>query len=154
MSTMTRQKRYSLQKGLGYRLSLLASINSRKIETHLAGLGLTRLMWCVLLAIEEEGLTQPSEIADFIGINRTAASRTLRQMHERELINRLPGRNDGRNVVVSATEKGKKALDAAIPMALVVAQEIRSKLTAEEVTLFENLLDKMLAGEIRDLSKL
>ncbi len=151
---MTKQKRYSLQKGLGYRLSLLASITSRKIETYLADLGLTRLMWCVLLAIEEEGLTQPSEIADFIGINRTAASRTLRQMHERKLINRLPGRDDGRNIVVAATEKGKKALDKAIPKALVVAQDIRSKLTEEEVAVFEGLVDKMLAGEIRDLSKL
>ncbi len=151
---MTNQKRYSLQKGLGYRLSLLASITSRKIETYLADLGLTRLMWCVLLAIEEEGLTQPSEIADFIGINRTAASRTLRQMHERKLINRLPGRDDGRNIVVTATEKGKKALDKAIPKALVVAQDIRSKLTEEEVAVFEGLVDKMLAGEIRDLSKL
>ena len=149
---MTKQKRYSLQKGLGYRLSLLASITSRKIETYLADLGLTRLMWCVLLAIEEEGLTQPSEIADFIGINRTAASRTLR--HERKLINRLPGRDDGRNIVVTATEKGKKALDKAIPKALVVAQNIRSKLTEEEVAVFEGLVDKMLAGEIRDLSKL
>ncbi len=143
-----------MQKGLGYRLSLLASITSRKIETYLADLGLTRLMWCVLLAIEEEGLTQPSEIADFIGINRTAASRTLRQMHERKLINRLPGRDDGRNIVVTATEKGKKALDKAIPKALVVAQDIRSKLTEEEVAVFEGLVDKMLAGEIRDLSKL
>ena len=151
---MKKQKRYSLQKGLGYRLSLLASITSRKIETYLADLGLTRLMWCVLLAIEEEGLTQPSEIADFIGINRTAASRTLRQMHERKLINRLPGRDDGRNIVVTATEKGKKALDKAIPKALVVAQDIRSKLTEEEVAVFEGLVDKMLAGEIRDLSKL
>lgn len=151
---MTKQKRYSLQKGLGYRLGLLASITSRKIETYLADLGLTRLMWCVLLAIEEEGLTQPSEIADFIGINRTAASRTLRQMHERKLINRLPGRDDGRNIVVTATEKGKKALDKAIPKALVVAQDIRSKLTEEEVAVFEGLVDKMLAGEIRDLSKL
>jgi DNA-binding MarR family transcriptional regulator len=75
-------------------------------------------------------------------------------MQERKLINRLPGRDDGRNIVVSATEKGKKALDAAIPMALVVAREIRSKLTEEEVAVFEGLVDKMLAGEIRELSKL
>lgn len=151
---MTREKRFNLQKGLGYRLSLLASINSRKIESHLTELGLTRLMWCVLLAIEEEGLTQPSEIAEFIGINRTAASRTLRQMHERKLINRLPGRDDGRSILVTATEKGKQALEAALPKARIVAQEIRSKLTEEELAIFEELLDKMLAGESRDLSKL
>lgn len=151
---MAKQKRFSLQQGLGYRLSLLASINSRKIETHLSKLGLTRLMWCVLLAIEEEGLTQPSEIAEFIGINRTAASRTLRQMNERKLINRLPGLDDGRNIVVTATDTGRAALDQAIPKARIVAQEIRSKLTPEELTVFEALVDKMLAGEIRDLSKL
>lgn len=151
---MTPEKRFNLQKGLGYRLSLLASINSRKIESHLTELGLTRLMWCVLLAIEEEGLTQPSEIAEFIGINRTAASRTLRQMHERKLINRLPGRDDGRSILVTATEKGKQALEAALPKARIVAQEIRSKLTEEELAIFEELLDKMLAGESRDLSKL
>jgi DNA-binding MarR family transcriptional regulator len=151
---MKPHKRYSLHKGLGYRLSLLASINSRKIEAHLSQLGLTRLMWCVLLAIEEERLTQPSEIAEFIGINRTAASRTLRQMHERKLINRLPGRGDGRSIMVTATEKGRQALDESIPKAQVVAQEIRSKLSREELAVFEELVDKMLAGEIRDLAKL
>ena len=139
---------------MGYRLSLLASINSRKFEVLLSEIGLTRLMWCVLLAIEEEKLTQPSEIASFIGINRTAASRTLRQMHERGLINRLAGRKDGRNIVVTTTDAGKAALDQAIPMARTVGGEIRAKLTPEEAATLEALVDKMLAGENRDLSGL
>jgi len=154
MSNMTKQKRYSLHHAMGYRLSLLASINSRKFEVLLSEIGLTRLMWCVLLAIEEEKLTQPSEIASFIGINRTAASRTLRQMHERGLINRLAGRKDGRNIVVTTTDAGKAALDQAIPMARTVGGEIRAKLTPEEAATLEALVDKMLAGENRDLSGL
>jgi DNA-binding MarR family transcriptional regulator len=51
--------------------------------------------WCILLAVEEEGLKNPSEIAQFVGIDRTATSRALRQLEDEGLIAREMGARTG-----------------------------------------------------------
>lgn len=151
---MSTAKRYSLHQGFGYQLSLLGQINSRRMEAGLKQLGLTRMMWCVLLAVVEEGLVRPSEIAEFIGINRTAASRTLRQMETDGLILRKSGKNDQRNTTVHVTKKGHALLNNAIPHAQEVARHIRSKLTTSEAEKLQELLTKLMVGEARDVSSL
>ncbi len=108
---------YHLHASLGYQLSLAARIQERRLEEHLKSLGLTRTTWCVLLAIGNEGLAQPSDIAHFIGIDRTAASRALRQMQDRGLIDRVAGQGDGRTRTVVLTELGTDQLAKGIPMA-------------------------------------
>lgn len=71
---------YALHESLGYLLSVAARNQERNIETAMKKLGLTRTGWCVLLAIGHEGLSKPSEIASYVLIDRTAASRALRQL--------------------------------------------------------------------------
>lgn len=151
---MSKAKRYNLQTALGYRLTLLASINNRKFERALSDLGLTRLMWCVLLSVEEEQLTHPSDIAAFIGIDRTAASRTIRSMKAADLIDVKRADDDGRSRHVTTTELGKQRLDRSIPLAVQASKNLKSKLEKHELVEFERLIEKMLAGEDRSLSKL
>ena len=117
MITMSGTEPYHLHASLGYQLSLAARIQERRLEEHLKSLGLTRTTWCVLLAIGNEGLGQPSDIARFIGIDRTAASRALRQMQERGLIDRVAGKNDRRTRTVVLTELGAELLVKGTPMA-------------------------------------
>ena len=64
---MPRPRRYHLHASLGYRLTRAARIAERRFEDRLSDKGLTRMSWCVLLAVGEEGLTMPSDIADFGG---------------------------------------------------------------------------------------
>ncbi len=151
MSTM---KKYDLHQSPGYQLTMLARLNERGFEKKLQPLGLTRPMWCVLLALREEGLSAPSEIAEFIGIDRTATSRTLRQMEEKSFIERAGGNSDGRTRRVTITDQGKEALDQAIPIAQENAANFTRKLTQEEQVEMSRLVQKLLAGETRNISKL
>ena len=75
---------YELHRRLGYRISVLSRIMQSRLERMIAELGLTRLMWCVLTGVGEEGVITPSELADYIGITRPATSRLLRDMEATE----------------------------------------------------------------------
>ncbi|MEM1302763.1 MAG: MarR family transcriptional regulator, partial [Pseudomonadota bacterium] len=80
--------RYRLHDSLGYNLSLAARLQERRLDDGLRSLALTRTNWCILLAVGVEGLSGPSDIAAFVGIDRTATSRALRQMEQAGLIER------------------------------------------------------------------
>jgi MarR family transcriptional regulator, transcriptional regulator for hemolysin len=151
---MAKTRRYDLQNALGYQITLLARINERLFEKRLCGLGLTRQMWCVLLAVEEEGLSNPSDIARFIGINRTAASRTLRRMESLGLIRRQGADCDRRKTMVLITPQGKDTMLTSIPQAQFAAERLKSKLTQAEQTQLCDLIAKLLQGEDRDISNL
>lgn len=138
---------YRLHASLGYRLSLAARLQERRLEAGLKRLGLTRTNWCALLAVGVEGLTQPSEIAEFIGIDRTATSRALRQMEADGMIAREGGEADRRTTTVSLTEKGHRLLARGIPFAEANNAAMAVKLQPGEERELRRLLARLVEGE-------
>lgn len=138
---------YRLHASLGYRLSLAARLQERRLEVGLKRLGLTRTTWCALLAVGSEGLAQPSEIAEFIGIDRTATSRALRQMEEDGMIARVGGQADRRTTTVSLTAKGRQLLAKGTPLAEANNAAMAAKLDPEEEAELQRLLSLLVKGE-------
>jgi DNA-binding MarR family transcriptional regulator len=145
---------YDLHASLGYQLTLLSRINERKFEQHLAPLGLTRVKWCVLLAVHEQGLKNPSDIAEFVGIDRTATSRALRALDSDGLISRCSGKNDKRMTEVALTTKGHNVLAGAIAAAKTNANHFSEKLSWYERTTLTEIIQKLMKGEARDVAGL
>lgn len=145
---------YRLHASLGYKLSIAARLQERRLDEGLKALGLTRTTWCVLLALGNEGLTQPSDIAQFIGIDRTATSRALRQMEAAGLLDRQAGDGDRRTTRVSLTPEGAALIARGTPMAQANNDAMRAKLTQAEYERLVALLEKVITGENPDLSVL
>lgn len=145
---------YRLHRSLGYQLSLTARIQEQRLEDGLRGLGLTRITWCILLAAGIENLSQPSEIAKFIGIDRTATSRALRQMEADGLIGRSDGTSDRRTTTVALTQAGHTRLRAAEPFARENLRIYRDRLTDAEHAELHRLLAKLREGEPAGLERL
>ncbi|RVT86707.1 MarR family transcriptional regulator [Rhodobacteraceae bacterium CCMM004] len=144
---------YSLHSSLGYRLSLAARLQERRLDDGLKPLGLTRVTWCVLLALGPGGCRKPSEIARFIGIDRTATSRALRQLEAAGLISRSSGDGDRRTTVVALTEAGHETLAQGVPIAQGNARALKYKLTADEWQQMSDLLARLIEGESQDLPR-
>ena len=142
---------YRLHASLGYRLSLAARLQERRLEDGLRALGLTRITWCVLLAVGNEGLDRPTDIAAFVGIDRTATSRALRQMEAAGLIERASGEDDRRTTTVTLTAKGRKWLADGTPFAVANNHAMMAKLSDDETAELIRLLDKVVEGEAMDL---
>ena len=134
---------YDLHSGLGYRLTIAARTNNAGFEATLAAFGLTRQMWCVLVAVGEQQITAPSAIADYIGIIRPAASRTLKQMEKSGLLKRVSGTQDKRTTQVQLTPQGKAALQQTLPLALQTREQIDAALNPAEQAHLIALLEKL-----------
>lgn len=138
---------YHLHGSLGYQMTVAARIQEKRLEDRLKTLGLTRITWCILLAAGTEGLAHPSAIASFVGIDRTAISRALRQMEDDGLIRRKAGKTDRRTTLVEVTETGAARVEQAIPVAQENSRLVEAKLTPGEVADFRRILCKLREGE-------
>lgn len=143
---------YRLHASLLYQLTLTSRLQERRLEEGLRAMGLTRVNWCVLLAVGNEALTQPSAIAEFIGIDRTAMSRALRQMEAQGLVARRAGvGRDRRRTEVALTEKGGEMLRQATPVAEENARHFLAKLPGTGAEDLRGLLTRLREGEPRNL---
>ena len=145
---------YRLHQSLGYQLSLAARLQERRLEEGLRRLGLSRITWCVLLAVGNEGLRQPSDIARFVGTDRTATSRALRQMEADGLIERSSGTGDRRTTSVCLTPLGARRLAEGTPLAEENGRVLEGKLAPGEEAELRRLLAKLRAGEDMALKRL
>ena len=143
---------YRLHASLGYNLSLAARLQERRLDDALKTLDLTRTTWCILLAVGNEGLTQPSDIATFVGIDRTATSRALRTMETAGLIEREAGRRDRRTTTVSLTDLGVQRIAQGTPYAVQNNALMRRKLGTEDYGHLVTLLERLTEGESAGLS--
>lgn len=126
-------------------------MQERRLDSGLRSLKLTRITWCVLLAVGNEKLVRPSDIAAFIGIDRTATSRALRQMDTAGLIQRSTGSGDRRTTTVELTDAGLTLLDEGTPMAAANNAVMNSRLNASERQELQRLLLKTRGTEDIDL---
>ena len=145
---------YDLHASLGYQMSVTARLLERGFETRLKEIGLTRITWCILLAVGPQKLSQPSDIADFVGIDRTATSRALRQMEASGLIDRASGDKDKRTTLVKLTSAAHEKLTQSSEHAADNAAHFDNKLTPEESANLRVLLTKLRADEDNPLQRL
>lgn len=148
---MTARPPYRLQDSILYQMTLTSRLQERRLEEGLRGLGLTRITWCVLLAVHNEGCTRPSEIAQFIGIDRAATSRALRQMEAEGWLRREGGAPDRRTTTVALTPQGVGLLERATPLAEENNRHFLDKLAPGEAEELARLMARIRAGEARDL---
>ncbi len=144
---------YRLHQSLLYQLTLTSRLQERRLEEGLRRHGLTRATWCVLLALHVEGLTRPSEIAEFIGIDRTAISRALRQMEAAGWIARSGGTTDRRTTRVEITPEGAALCERAAPVAEENARHFLSKLPEEGARALQELMARLREGEEHNLPR-
>ncbi|MEM5502994.1 MarR family transcriptional regulator [Ahrensia kielensis] len=100
---------YKAQNNLGYCLSRAALIMQTAVDAALIEIGLNRLSWTVLACIRFEGIESPSKIAEFVGLERTTASRLITRLEKQGFVTRQPSNEDGRGHSVKPTLQGIEA---------------------------------------------
>ncbi|MEM9104284.1 MAG: MarR family transcriptional regulator [Pseudomonadota bacterium] len=145
---------YRLHERLGYKVSRLARLMEAQLEEMISPFGITRLFWCILSGVGLEGVRTPSELADYVGIARSAISRALRTMEEMQLITRCGRERDGRGVEIVLTEKGRVVMEKCQPLVESLNDQFLSKLSDSEMQAVLAGIDTLSAGETRELARL
>lgn len=151
---MNIHNKYRLHRSVGYQLSLATRSQERRLEEKLKVLGLTRITWCVLLAVGNESLVHPSEIAEFVGIDRTAISRALRQMESAGMIERKSGSDDRRMTAVKLTDLGCELLKSGTPLAVASNAVIEANLSVDDVAELRRILTKLRNIDSQPLNRI
>ena len=145
---------YRLHDRLGYRVSRLARIMQTRLEAVLAEENLTRMSWLVLSGIGEDDVRSPSQLAEYIGITRPAASRLLRRMEGRGFVQRQNGEGDGRSVGLALTETGQAVLQRARPRVDAMTAHFAAKLDGATYAAMMDGLARLAEGEVGEFTSL
>ncbi len=103
--------------------------------------GLTTEQWGLLTALKARGPLRPSDLADILERTPNSMSMLIDRMVKAGLVRRTRDRKDRRVVTVFMTEKGKTAVEPAIPAGWEFIHEVLSPLSDDEQRYLANLLE-------------
>lgn len=136
----------AIHQSLGYWSSLIARSMEAEFNKRLSSYEVTRLRWAVLGAITYDGMTTPSELADFLRIDRAAITRLLDKLDDQGLVARTRRDSDRRSVTLHVTPKGKALSAELLQLSNSVNELFASGLSPKEAEQYIATIRKMLAN--------
>ena len=105
--------------------------------------GLTTEQWGLLTALKARGPLRPSDLADILERTPNSMSMLIDRMVKAGFVRRTRDRKDRRVVTVSMTEKGKTAVEPAIPAGWEFIHEVLSTLSDDEQRDLADMLERV-----------
>lgn len=134
-----------LQQFLPYRLAVLADAVSRSMAAvYRQRFELTRDEWRLLAALGGAGRLQAAEAAQITTLDKMQASRALRSLEARGLVERQPDESDRRHVIVQLLPAGRALLRQVQPMVMAREAYLLEALDEEERAVLDRALGKLL----------
>lgn len=134
-----------LQQFLPYRLAVLAEAVSRSMAAvYRERFELSRDEWRLLAALSGSGRIQAAEAAQITTLDKMQASRALRSLEARRLVNRETDPSDRRHVIVHLLPAGRALLRQVAPMVLAREAFLLEALDEQERTVLDRALAKLL----------
>ena len=96
----------------------------------------TMVMGFALLSIDPKNGTPSTSLGPKMGMEPTSLSRTLKNLEERELIERHPNPDDGRGVIIKLTAEGRESRDIAKQVVQQFNRNIEQEFGMEKLKVF------------------
>lgn len=139
-----------LNEMVTYRLSRLnAQLSAQATKFLKKSSGLTLTQWRVLVILDTNGETLPSEIVRKIDLDKGQLSRTIKGMVSGGLIDSRISESDGRSHVLSMTNRGRELFETARPAMRERQLCLLESLNSEERSHLFSALEKISAAAAR-----
>lgn len=136
----------TIHRSLGYWSSLVSRVMEAEFNKRLSGYEVTRVAWAVLGAITYDRISTPSELSDFLNIDRAAITRLLDKLESQDLVARNRKAGDRRSITLLVTPKGKALAAELLQISKSVNEQFTSGLSPEEAEQYIAIIRKMLAN--------
>jgi DNA-binding MarR family transcriptional regulator len=133
-----------LKRFLPYRLSVLEQLISRQIANcYEKEYAISRLQWRVIATLAMFRDLTASDICNFTHMEKMQASRAIKGLVERELLQQQRSEQDHRRVVLNLTDQGFRIYSEIVPRVVEEQERIFNSFTAEEKDTLHQLMHKL-----------
>jgi DNA-binding MarR family transcriptional regulator len=141
--------RLALKDNLSYRLSILGFLMGRLTNKIYTAEGLRSQEWKVLSVVNSFGPLAPTEIGNWVTLDKAAISRALRELCRLGHVERHLSRTDGRSITISITETGRQVYARMTERTAQLQKRLFSGSNAAEIRAFFTQIDA-LEAHLRD----
>lgn len=134
----------ALDEFLTYRLNALATVLNRDAARLAARHGLRLPEWRVLANLAAHGPFPPGWLALRHQMDKGLASRTLRALARRGLVELSADPADGRRLLAAITPAGRSLHGRILPDALARQARLQALLSSEELTVLRSAVDRLI----------
>jgi len=110
-------------------ISLSGSVVTRICE---GDIGITREEWQFVAMLAKLGEMSPSDLANRTTIDRSQASKTLRTLMAKGLVDRHKVKGDGRRAIIGITQQGRSLYEKFFPKVVQLHNEILQDLSDDQ----------------------
>lgn len=134
---------YTTQNALGYQINMTALMVRHDFARRIAHLGIAPEQFGILFFLNQHpGMTQ-TEIAQTLCKNKTTVTRMMDALVKKGLITKEWNRDDRRTQTIKMTPEGKETLQAGMPLAYAMTQELQGLLNEAERAVIFTALNKI-----------
>lgn len=131
---------------LPYLLSITSNaVSDRIADRYRAHFGLKIPEWRVMAVLGDLGAQTQRALVEATRMDKVAVNRACKVLEERGLLARWPNTADGRSHHLDLTGAGHEVYGAIMPIALEMESRMFSALSAQERSLFKDLLQRIRA---------
>lgn len=144
----------TIEDVLTFKLNRLVTINEReghRWSEDLFGLSLNE--WRVLALVQANAPVRAGDMASLLLMDKSQLSRLIKELQGKRLIKSKPDSHDARAVVLTLTSKGSDLYDDMLAEVLRQNELVLAPLSAEEVILFDNMLNRLTAHNLSMLEQ-
>lgn len=139
-------RNFHLSSFLPYRLAVLSERVSRRLSVeyqHTHGLGVPE--WRVLVHLLRCGAVSVRDIHNCVNLEKPRVSRAVSRLEADGLVQKTPGKGDGRLVAITLTEAGQAALGDIVPAAKAVEARLTAAIDETDLATFFKVMEAMHA---------
>lgn len=134
---------FSIKDSTGYWLLQTYNAISESLQDRLDEYDVTVAQWPVLYSLYKDSINAPAELAEYLGLNRSAITRLLDRLEKKKLIKRTGSSHDKRSVEVSLTKRGHKIVPQLAQISRETNNQFLAGLSKKEIQLFDEILKKI-----------
>lgn len=136
----------NLAENVSFLLGNTNLLKDRLLDQHLAEEDITAAQAKALFKMHFFNINRPSDICKSLGVDGGAVTRMLDRLEKKGLITRSPDPSDRRSLLIAVTDKGRDAIERAMPLAANAQKELVSALTEDEIQQLKQTLRKILVA--------